>query len=65
MQTYTFTWEAEDGLTMDDITADNFLLACRELSQRYPEDIGADGWCNNMHGGETPITWFRPDGTAI
>ena len=56
--TYTFTFEQEDGLTEVNITAWDYLDACKRLSDTYPEDLGADGFCT--YGTfERPICWYR------
>lgn len=54
---YNFTWESVSGMFTDFVLANSFTEACKILSERHPDDDGADGFCDLPDGSERAIVW--------
>lgn len=58
MQSYYFTFEAEDGMADKEIIAANAEDATKALMAYFPDDVGADGYYMVGDDGiEYPIEW--------
>ena len=56
-EAYHFTFEGEYGMEHAVIYARTYTDAVIKLTEEYPDDEGADGFCDCPDGSERPIHW--------
>ena len=54
---FYFVWETDEGWADFSVVNIDLAAATRELSRRFPEDVGSDGTVTLGDGTQLPIDW--------